>query len=128
MVGRWLHRVYFMGLLAIFLIPFATFRDFYPFQRMGMFAYVSAVHDTIVYYEIMLNGKNIAQAYPKSILFEGDKYQYLLRNYVYRKQEKLLLQKVHQTFSIPTSGTLELFECTYITSKSHISKKALARL
>jgi hypothetical protein len=117
-----------MGLLAIFLIPFATFRDFYPFQRMGMFAYVSAVHDTIVYYEIMLNGKTIAQEYPKSILFEGDKYQYLLRNYVYRKQEKLLLQKVHQTFSIPTSGTLELFECTYITSKSHISKKALARL
>ena len=128
MVGRWLHRVYFFALTAIFLVPFATFRDFYPFQRMGMFAYAPAVRDTVVYYQIMIEGKDLSAKYPNSILFEGDKFQYLLRNYVYRNEEKLLLKKVSQTFDIPTAGALELLECTYMPSRKHTTKKVLARL
>lgn len=84
--------------LMLFLItlPFIMVTDLFPFMRFGMFAEPVKYQVQQEYFEIVVTDRNqkATPLDPLSVGIEKHFFEYIARNYYYRGEGKLLLEKI----------------------------------
>jgi hypothetical protein len=93
--------IYFLTLLGI-LVPFILITDIFPFLRFGMFAEPldKSKQVEIFYIEYKDYQANWQRFNPEEYQMQDETFQYLARNYYYRKESNLLLQKLKKSNAV----------------------------
>jgi len=83
-------------LLALsFLVPFVMVRTFFPFYRYGMFAEPPTTEAQKEEFVILYEDENgLHEFYAPNVGINAANFTYLKRNYFYRKQSEVLLDRV----------------------------------
>jgi hypothetical protein len=97
--------------ILLLCLPFVLLNDIFPFSRFGMFAEPVRIvpKENFIVYATDKNLKRKVWNY-KEAAFANDP-TYLFRNYFYRNQSRLLLQRLHQSQS-ESAKKWELYRIT----------------
>jgi hypothetical protein len=83
-------------MLFLITLPFIMVTDLFPFMRFGMFAEPVKYQVQQEYFEIVVTDRNqkATPLDPLSVGIEKHFFEYIARNYYYRGEGKLLLEKI----------------------------------
>ena len=90
-------------MLTLITLPFIMVTDLFPFMRFGMFAEPIRHEIQKEYFQIVVYPENNKEKNlnPQLIGIENHFYEYITRNYFYRGEGVLLLQKVESLLPFP---------------------------
>ena len=92
--------------LILLFIPFVFITDFFPFMRLGMFAEPvrsSLQTELFTVFVSKNNTTNFKQLNSEKMGIPHSSLEYLGRNYFYKKQSEVFLDKLHQNYSVQKS-------------------------
>ena len=97
-------RTVIILMLSLITLPFIMVTDLFPFMRFGMFAEPVRHSIQTEKFQIIVVSKNGLEEIlkPEMIGIEDHFYQYLIRNYFYRGEGTVLLQKIKTLLSSDT--------------------------
>jgi hypothetical protein len=104
--------IYIISLVLV-LLPFILVTDLFPFFRFGMFA--EPVKTKVQTEKFLVTFEKNGKRYvfnPKKYELPDETFQYLARNYYYRKQGSLLLEKLRSAVD-STNHHWQLFKVTF---------------
>lgn len=106
--------VYILTLFFL-LVPFVLITDIFPFLRFGMFAEpVDADRPMEIFYVMY---KDINDGWtrfdPEQYQMQDETFQYLARNHYYRKEGKLLLEKLGESSDVIRGEHWKFFKVSF---------------
>jgi hypothetical protein len=89
-----------ISITILALIPFILLTDLFPFFRFGMFAEpLKSSIQTEVFHVTVIHDDGMEEVFdPKEMSINSSDFNYLCRNYYYRKEGEIFLSKLSTVF------------------------------
>ncbi|QHT67526.1 hypothetical protein GXP67_13265 [Rhodocytophaga rosea] len=92
-------KIVIIGMLSAITVPFILLTDIYPFFRFGMFAEPVKEEIQMEQFAIRYTHHNQATYLLDPAEVGLSSLAYLMRNYYYRQQSHIFLQRIHQLYT-----------------------------
>jgi hypothetical protein len=111
-----LRNIIIVSSMLMFIVPFISISNLYPFMRFGMFAEKVEPTKGIEIFEVQFPNKDKAIS-QDAIAIPPHMLSYLIRNYYYKGQIKKCAINLYQLTDKKT--TIELYKLTIINQKKN---------